>query len=176
MNHIVFSVLFLVALCTAECSERKMRKLPLVFKECEKKYDSCECTQRKVFYLTESECTDTEEYKELKPVADTCTVNENSCKYKDDYECRIVHSGCLDVVSLNLGGDKLTCLNKFTECLKKVHCESSPLYIQADEIVQHPEKFTEQLKVVRKTEEEVTKELDPKEEKEDKKPQDKPEL
>lgn len=45
------------------------------------------------------------------------------------------------------------CLEKFANCLKKAHCENLPMYIQATEIIAHPEKYTEELKVDDKSQE-----------------------
>ena len=148
-------IFFFIAIINAECTERRMRKFPAVFKDCETQYDEYECLTRKAHYLKENECTETEEYKTIQTQLETIKPNEEKCTYIKDYECRIIHSGCLDVVSLNLGGSKEKCLTKFMECLSKAHCEHLPMYIQAKDILDHPENYKEQLKVVLKNQDQL---------------------
>ncbi|BFU25731.1 hypothetical protein EHI8A_074750 [Entamoeba histolytica HM-1:IMSS-B] len=147
MNCLFIFVLLVIA--NAECGERKLKKFLIVFKDCENYYDPCDCLKRKEYYLKENECNETEEYKQVTSALQSCgEPKEGSCLYQKDYECRIVHSGCLDVVSLGLGGSKQHCLEKFAECLKNAHCENLPMYQQATEILTHPDQYAEQLKTV----------------------------
>ena len=85
-------------------------------------------------------------------------IKETNCLYKNDYECRITHSGCLDIVGLGLGGTKLRCLEKFADCLKKFHCEELPMYKQAVDVLNNPEKYKEELKTVLRNVNEVDQE------------------
>ena len=100
-----------------------------------------------------NECNETDLYKEVSGKIESTHCEkpaEGKCTYKNDYECRIVHSGCLDVVTLGLGGNKTHCIEKFVECLTKVGCEKTPLCQQAKEILANPEKYAENLKVAEK--------------------------
>ncbi|KAL7713748.1 Uncharacterized protein QTN25_008766 [Entamoeba marina] len=141
-------IALLIALCSAECSERKLRKLPIVFKDCEKSYDNCDCLKRKEFYLNDSDCVESDEYKAISQqlIENNCDQPRGDvCTYKKDYECRIIHSGCLDVVTLGLGGNKTHCLEKFVECLDRAHCQTTPFYQQATNILNNKEEFSEKL-------------------------------
>ena len=52
----MFVVLLLLAARAEKCSERSVAKFPVVFAECERWYDECECLQRKLVYLREKQC------------------------------------------------------------------------------------------------------------------------
>lgn len=65
-------VITLLACTLAECTERRIRKFPVVFRDCEAHYDKCDCLRRKETYLKENDCTDIEQYNEVEEQLKQC--------------------------------------------------------------------------------------------------------
>ena len=66
--------LLLLAAHAEKCSERSVSKFPVVFADCERWYDECDCLRRKEVYLREKQCEDHPLFAEVAAAqAERCT-------------------------------------------------------------------------------------------------------